>query len=370
VRARPFACVIGGVELVRALGAAGIHSLVVGPDCQRLRRSRFAVRAPVPESGPLADVLLEVAAGLDEPPVIFTDHDEALLELSRERERLAPAVRFLLPPADLVDDLTDKGRFQDLARRLDLPVPPGRRIDPAQEDPADVELGFPLVLKPVPFRNHAWRETFGGAAKALRVDDRAQLEERWPQLLATGLQFLAQELVAGDETHVVSYHVYIDRRGAVAGEFTGRKIRTFPAEFGMSSSLVTTTDEPLVRAGRDAVERLGLLGPAKLDFKRDAGGRLYLLEVNPRFTLWVQPGAVAGVNLAAIAYADLTGTPSPNGATARAGVRWISPRNDLAAARASGVPLYRWLPWAIRCETNQASAWNDPGPALWGRVAR
>jgi predicted ATP-grasp superfamily ATP-dependent carboligase len=45
------------------------------------------------------------------------------------------------------------------------------------------------------------------------------------------------------------------------------------------------------------------------------------LEINPRFTLWHHAGAVAGVNIPALVYADLTGTPRPATARAKAGVR-------------------------------------------------
>jgi predicted ATP-grasp superfamily ATP-dependent carboligase len=354
---------------VRALGQAGIRSLVLGPDRDRLRHSRFAVRAAAGGAGPPLEVLDRIAQVAGDRPVVFTDCDETLVELSAGRDRLTGAFRYLMPAHDLVLDLTDKGRFQRLAERLDLPVPAGRNVSPEREDPDGLELEFPLVLKPVPFRNDRWRAAFGGGAKALRVDNRARLVDLWPLLASTGLDFMAQAMVAGDETHIVSYHAYVDSDGEVAGEFTGRKIRTHPAEFGMSCALITTEDEPLARAGRELVARLGLVGPAKLDFKRDATGRPHLLEVNPRFTLWAHPGAVAGVNLPAIAWADLTGAPRPRMRTARPGVRWIKPRDDLAAARASGVPLMRWLPWAIRCESNQAFAWNDPAPAIRHRIA-
>jgi D-aspartate ligase len=372
VKGRPqrgaFACVFGGAELVRALGEAGIRSVVLGADSDRLRHSRYAVSVPMARDGPLIDVLERMAAFAHEPPVLFTDCDDTLLELSGGRDRLT-GFRFLLPDHELVLDLTDKARFQRLAERLGLPVPAGRTLRPASDDPVTVDLRFPVVLKPVPFRNAHWSETFGSGAKALRVDGRERLEELWPLLAATGLDFMAQHLVAGDETHIVSYHVYVASDGRVAGEFTGRKIRTYPAEFGMSCALVTTVDEPLRRAGRDLIERIGLRGPAKLDFKRGPGGGLHLLEVNPRFTLWAHPGALAGVNLPGIAWADLTGAPLPPLRAARPGVRWIRPRDDLAAARESGVPLRRWLPWAIRCESNQAFAWNDPAPAIRHRIA-
>jgi D-aspartate ligase len=373
VKGRPqrgaFACVFGGAELVRALGTAGIGSVVMGPDSDRLRHSRYAVSVPMARDGPLVEVLERMAAAAHEPPVLFTDCDATLLELSAARDRLAPGFRFLLPDHELLLDLTDKARFQRLAERLGLPVPAGRTLRPAADDPATADLRFPLVVKPVPFRNQHWTETFGTGAKALRVDDRARLEELWPLLDATGLDFMAQELVSGDETHIVSYHVYVDTDGRIAGEFTGRKIRTYPAEFGMSCALVTTDDPPLARAGRELVERIGLSGPAKLDFKRGPGGSLHLLEVNPRFTLWAHPGALAGVNLPAIAWADLTGSPRPAVRPARPGVRWIRPRDDLAAARESGMPLRRWLPFAIGCQSNQAFAWNDPAPAIRHRIA-
>ena len=366
---RALACVVGGFELVRALGMAGIRSIVVGPGSERVRMSRYAVRAPDPGPGRLGDVLTRVATMADQPPVLFTELDEVLLQLSAERDRVTAGFRILLPSHDLLLELTDKERFQRLAEELELPVPRGRRLRPALGEPADIDLRYPLVIKPIPFRNARWQTAFDDA-KGVRVADARQLAQLWPLLAHTGLEFMAQELVPGEETQVVSYHAYVGAGGAVLGEFTGRKIRTHPAEFGMSSALVTTDDEPLARAGRDILGRIGLLGPAKLDFKLDASGGLHLLEVNPRFTLWTHPGAVAGVNLPAIAYADLTGAPLPRPARARAGVRWVKPRSDLAAAREKGIPLHRWLSWAIRCETSPAFAWNDPAPALRRLLAR
>ena len=366
---RALACVVGGFELVRALGIGGIRSIVVGPGSERVRMSRYAVRVPDPGPGELGDVLARVAAMADQPPVLFAEEDEVLLQLSADRDRLAAGFRILLPAHELILKLTDKERFQRLAEELDLPVPRARRLLPERGDPAEIDLRYPLVVKPVPFRNARWQTAFDDA-KVVRISDARQLTEMWPLLAGTGLEFMAQELVPGDETHVVSYHAYADAGGAILGEFTGRKIRTHPVEFGMSSALVTTDDEPLARAGRDILGRIGVVGPAKLDFKLDAAGGLHLLEVNPRFTLWAHPGAIAGVNLPAIAYADLTGAPLPRPARARGGVRWVKPRSDLAAARANGIPLHRWLSWAIRCETSPAFAWNDPAPALRRLIAR
>ena len=131
------------------------------------------------------------------------------------------------------------------------------------------------------------------------------------------------------------------------------------------------TDSPEVTSlGRDLVRRLGLRGVAKFDFKRAPDGRLYLLEVNPRFTLWHHLGARAGVNIPALVYADLAGLPRAHVQTARAGVRWCKPWGDVAAAHAAGVPFLKWLPWALSCEAKRVVAWDDPMPFVRGMLWR
>jgi len=192
----------------------------------------------------------------------------------------------------------------------------------------------------------------------------------WPLLRAINIDLLAQELIPGPEARLESYHCYVDRHGSVAGEFTGRKIRTYPASYGHTTALEITDAPDVGRQGRDIVERLGLTGVAKLDFKRGRAGELHLLEINPRFTLWHHPGALAGVNIPALVHADLTGTPRPAVTRARAGVRWCRVWRDLPAARAARVPLTAWLPWALRCEAKSALSWRDPMPVVRSTLHR
>jgi D-aspartate ligase len=108
---------------------------------------------------------------------------------------------------------------------------------------------------------------------------------------------------------------------------------------------------------------------AKVDFKRAADERLWLLEVNPRFNLWHHPGAVAGVNLPALVWADLTGQPRPPAGRARPCVRWCDPWEDAAASKAAGSLGLRWAVWALGCEAKSGFAWDDPMPFLRGVLA-
>jgi len=221
-----------------------------------------------------------------------------------------------------------------------------------------------VILKPLT-RRKPW-DAIGGSRKALQVDTPEALRELWPHLVAVNMDLLAQ----GPETHIESYHVYVDQQDTIVGEFTGQKIRTYPASYGYSTALTITDKADVTAQGRALVQRLKLRGVAKFDFKRGPDGRLHLLEINPRFNLWHHPGAIAGVNLPALVYADLVGFPRPAVPRARAGVRWCLVWKDLPAARASGMPLLEWLPWALRCEAKSAIAWDDPMPLLRGALSR
>lgn len=200
------------------------------------------------------------------------------------------------------------------------------------------------------------------------MDSTHQLRRLWPRLADAGQEVLVQELVPGPESAVESYHAYVDAEGLVAGEFTGRKIRTYPLDYGLSCSVAISHAPDAMALGREVVSRLGLTGVLKVDFKRDPRGGLHVLEVNPRFTLWSHLGARAGVNLPALVYADLAGLPRPRVGEPKAGARWCSLDGDRRAARESGVPFWVWLPWAMRSDALANFTWSDPMPLLRGAL--
>lgn len=368
------ACVMGDLDLVRALGLGGVESVVVAPPGAPARFSRFT-RAALPWTDPwdrpdqLVDTLVAHGAAQCQPPVLFYQEDRSLLMVSRHRARLAGAFRFTVPDATLVEELVDKGRFSALAARLGLPVPPARCFQPAQEPPPSPEdLRYPVILKPHTRRPETW-DPLGRGRKAIRLDGPEALRALWDPLAAAGLAVMIQRFIPGPESRIESYHVYVDQAGEIAAEFTGRKIRTHPAQCGDSTALEITAAGDVTALGRDIVRRLNLRGVAKLDFKRGPDGRLYLLEINPRFTLWHHLGAAAGVNIPALVYGDLLGLHRPSRRRARVGTRWCRMWTDWQPARAAGVSLAHWLRWALACEARPACTWDDPlpllGAALW-----
>jgi D-aspartate ligase len=361
------ACVMGDIDLLRSLALERIPCAVVSrPGVPALYSRHAGSRLAWDDHGEgnekLIERLLEFGAAQTEPPVLFYQEDAQALLISRHRQRLAKAFRFVAAETNLVEDLLDKARFQMLAERHALPVPPGRRFDPRTIEPALLGLRFPLTIKPLTQldrRNDAF-----GDHKVLYAENPEALRALWPQLAALGRDLLAQEFVHGSEARIESYHCYVDRQGRIVGEFAGRRIRSYPVRFGSTTALEITDAADVRRLGRNVIERLGLTGVATLDFKRDMQGHLKLLGINPHFSLWHHPGALAGVNIPALVYADLTGAPRPASMRVKAGLRWCHPWQDFAAARAAGEPLLAWARWAFSVPAKSARWLDDPLPLL------
>jgi len=373
----PLAYVLGDMDLVRPLGLAGIRCVVVAPDPGGLAHSRYTERTlsfPTEgrTEGEMVDTLVNFGMRETQPPVLYFQEDTHLLMVSRHRRRLAQAFRFALPAADFIEQLVDKARFQRLSEERALPVPRTRVLHPTPDSqPPALDLRYPLIVKPLT-RLESWA-TIERGGKALALESAADLAALWPRLTAAGIDLLAQELIPGPESAIESYHVYVDAQGEVAGEFTGRKIRTLPATYGHSTALtltdIRTQGADVAALGRDVAVRIGLRGVAKFDFKRAPDGGLHLLEINPRFNLWHHLGAVAGVNLPALVYADLTGRSRPRAAIARAGTCWCRLKQDRLAVREAGGSTLAWLLWAARCEASPIH-WDDPMPFLHPKLQR
>jgi D-aspartate ligase len=363
----PLAIVLGDSNLLKPLARARIPCALAIPPHAPLRFSRHArhVLTWRDEGSPdrQGAGLIGFAASQSVPPVLVFQSDAQLLWVSRHRDELRGVARFAIADRELVESLVDKTAFVALADRHRLPVPPSVMLSAVDDYAPPPDAAIPGVLKPATRTiDEAWQR-LAGDRKVLTVASPLVLDALRPQLETYGRPLLLQREIAGPETRIESYHVYVDVAGNVVAEFTGRKIRTLPLEKGITTSVEVLPIRDVLEAGRQVVERIGLTGVAKLDFKRAPDGALFLLEINPRFSLWNNPGALAGFNIPAAVYADLVGLPRPRFAQGTYRARWFN-LNDLAAARASGISLAGWLAWLVRDRPTSGLALDDPLPTM------
>src|SRR5205085_7239369 len=137
---------------------------------------------PWDRSAELVEEMVAFGLKQPEPPVLFYQEDRSLLLVSRHRERLRQAFRFVIPDAKLVEQLVDKHAFQKLAQKLGLPVPPARAVSPADEPMPDLAaFTFPVIVKPITRRNDQWQNV-ATEGKALQLDSEGDLRTLWPKL--------------------------------------------------------------------------------------------------------------------------------------------------------------------------------------------
>ena len=383
-RERPPVVLIGGLNLVRALGLARIPVIVAWPegDAPALASRYCGAHLRLPDfERPEAAALALARAGerladaLGAPVPLFYGNDDGLDLVLRHRALLEPRFRLALNDPQLADALLDKDRFQDLARRRDLPVP--RSLDWR----GALAHAGPLLAKPR--SKLAWERSpvhlrlFGRRGKACIFGSGAELAAH-PLAAQLKDELLLQEYVAGDDRGLWSFHGFADGEGALLAWFVGRKIRTFPALTGVSTYLELAHDAELAALGSRIAAALPLKGVFKMDFKRDAStGSWRLLEVNARYNLWHYLGARNGINVPAVAYDFLVRGERP--AAPRSGYRtrhrWLSLRLDWRAFRSLAargeLSAWDWLASLARGpKVYELFAWSDPAPFLRNALRR
>jgi D-aspartate ligase len=376
---RPAAVVCGDLNLLRCFAGHDVSTIVAAwhPAEATLRsrycRERALIAPPEEPERALAD-LEELGKRQPDRPVLYYGCDKLLLLVSRHRERLQRWYRFRMPSEERIEQLVDKIAFAKLAAARNLHVP---ETVASEEVGSVAELArsipLPCVLKPA---NHTgWFASRPGMPpeKAIRATDIGELRAAYEELSRHAGRFVAQRWVHGGEDRIYSYHAYVGEGLEPLGHFVGKKIRTYPRRAGVSTFLELVKDPEVAELGAYVVKQLAIEGPVKVDFKRDASsGRLYLLEVNPRFTLWNYLGAVCGVNLPRLAYGDLVGAPRSAMDDYRTGVRWLSLGNDLRACMREYLPagdlnLASWMRSYWAPTVFDVFSWRDPAP--WSSAA-
>jgi predicted ATP-grasp superfamily ATP-dependent carboligase len=372
--------VLGDLTLVRPLGAARIPVVLAALGADDVtRHSRYVqhhleVPGFEPEHADASAARLcalgaRLHALLGRKVPLFYNSDRHLEMLYRHRAAFSES--FLLPLNDepLAGALHDKARFYPLCEAHGVLVP--RTLQSADEIEASLQaLREPLLVKPK--RKTAWRPLqralLGGDGKARVFATRAALRAH-PEFARFQDEIIVQECIAGDVGSLYSFHGYVSTAGRLLAAYGGRKIRTWPMFAGESCFIELVKFPALEAAGREVIERLGLRGPFKIDFIRDAvTGRFYTLEINARFNLWNQLGAAHGINLPALAYDSMVHGREPTQSpdyTPR--YRWLDAYRDYLTFREEHQRgALGWSEWLSSLASPrivyETFAWRDPLP--------
>lgn len=224
--------------------------------------------------------------------VLVPTVDTELLPLAAARERFeAQGVALLLAPRPGMETCLDKW---SLMQALDgvVPLPRSSSLEPGF-CAEDWEL--PVIVKP--------RSGSGSRGISL-VETAAELAG----LAADGgEEMLVQQHLPGAE---YSIDVLAGIDGAVRAAVPRLRLKI---DSGIAITSRTLHDERLEEMGRRAFEALGLTGVANVQAREDAAGEPRLMEINPRFPGTMPLTVSAGINMPALALAEVLGEPLPPG---------------------------------------------------------
>jgi len=252
-----------------------------------------------------ADLVFNLFEGwLDQP-----ESESAVARLLEER-----GIPFTGSPSDVICLALDKAAVKSRLAEAGIPTPRYRLLAPDDIDSFDLE--FPCIVKP------RQADASHGITPENVVYDRSTLKK---QVIRLGERFgeevLIEELVEGEEFNAtvmgnlrlmalpVSEIVYRLPEGMP-------RILTYEAKWEPASTYYKGTfhvcpadvDAGLRQRISDlAVESftcLGCRGYARVDFRRDRWGRLYVLEVNPNPDIAPDAGAVRQARAAGMSYRE------------------------------------------------------------------
>jgi len=360
----------GGLGIVRSLGRLGVPVYSVGCDwwepafSSRYCRGRFFLNI---ESGATEETigrLLEIGQKVGGRPILIPTTDDTAIWVAENAEALESGYNFPRQDASLVRILCDKGRMQDLARRSGVPT--AQAVIPRSK--ADVEqfletAVFPVMVKAT-IGDHLRRRA--GGTKFVIQTPRELLDLYVRAEDHQSPDLLIQEFIPGDDW---MFDGYFDGNSQCLLGVTGKKIRRFPANTGVTSLGVCLHNRTVEKTTLDFMKAIGYQGILDIGYRYDRrDGRYKVLDVNPRigctFRLFT---ATNGMDVARALYLDLTGQPV-SASQAADGRKWIVEDFDLFSAirsrRDGGLNLKDWLSSLRGVEEAACFALDDPLPFL------
>ncbi|MCK9503431.1 MAG: ATP-grasp domain-containing protein [Porticoccaceae bacterium] len=319
-----------GLYVVREAARAGLNMGLLDATRGCAFASRYPVFAAVMPPASLLDWLRGLNQSSPAPLLVPTSDIwiEAVMQL-----RLSPAVALRFPAyADMAGALLDKLSFHTLCKSHGMETPgvwQARNKEELRALAAKVPL--PCILKPALI--HRARGFLRGRKVLLARNEAEFLTQ--VAAMPEGLgEWLVQEIIPGAESAITLFGGYIDRSGAPRQVFTGRKLRQYPAGFGSASLVTSVPCKETESLTLKFLSKIGFRGICGAEFKRDPrDGRLKIIEINPRPTLWFQATHDAGCRILEAAWRDMAGQEQIAEIIPRTDVLWRYLFKDMASAQ-------------------------------------
>ena len=271
------------LAFTRSLGRAG-HWVAVGSNqgihapAALSRYCRLSFRYPVSTDD---------ASGFAEASLEFVRHhpvdliipvtDWTVLPLSQRRDQFQEVSRLALAAHTALETVSDKYKTIELARALNIPVPQTILVRSLEDLHPAQGLKFPVVVKDrFSARWLGNRAVFGSVSYAYSWND---LRQKVQQRLSEAEDVLVQEFTSGAGIGFSCFAA----NGDIHLPFEWLRIREVdPRGSGSSARRSIPVDREILDFSRALIMSAGFQGIAMVEFKKQPGGRVTLMEINGR----------------------------------------------------------------------------------------
>jgi len=365
----------GGLGIARSLGRLQVPVYSVDATrwetafSSRYCRGRFILNTGSGAPEESIAKLLEIGQRLEGRPILIPTTDQGAIWVAEHATALQEGYCFPRQDASLTRLLCDKGRMQELARRNGVPT--AQAMVPRSKRDVEQFLDtavFPVMVKATDadrLRRHAGGTKFVIQTPRELLALYARAEERdEPNLLI-------QEFIPGEDW---MFDGYFDKNSECLFGLTGKKIRRFPVDTGITSLGVCLPNETVEKTTTEFMKAIGYHGILDIGYRYDQrDGQYKVLDVNPRIGCTFQLlTATNGMDVARALYLDMTGQPVVR-AQAAEGRKWIVEDFDLFSAlrwrRDRALKLKDWVRSLRGVQEAACFASDDPLPFLMMVVA-
>jgi len=295
---------------VRSLGRRGLRVAAAADRNAPAFSSRWCEQDfvfPPEEASGAYLARLEQWLGASGAPTVIPSHDGTIALLRQHRARLEQrgGARLALADEPALAVAINKERTSAVAKRLGLRVPREIIVRDVDDLPLAVtEIGLPAVIKPC----ESW---LGNGAGGVRVAPelvvtRDEAHHAVERVTRFGDAILIQQFLTGRREAVS----FLYAGGEMYARFAQWAMRTHPPLGGASVVRQSIAVPPDIGWHAESLVReINLEGYSEVEFRRDAAGEPYLMEINPRLSASVEVAVRAGVDFPYLLYQWASGEP-------------------------------------------------------------
>lgn len=329
------------LAVVRSLGRRGLPICVVSNHNSPAIYSRYvSYKFDLPkDEQDQVNLLLQIAEVYElKGWSIFPDGDKNASMLAKNYGQLSSYYQLTTPVWDVLKWAIDKKNTYQMAAELRVAFP--RVFYPRSlEDIGKIDGLFPMIIKPT---NHQGEDAFSNS-RAYLVQNHDELVELYNEMIqiTDASVILVQEMIPNGPGVQFSYAALCKEGKVLADMFVERK-RLSPAQFGVSTYVVSLDDLEIKEPARLWLDKVGYTGLVEIDFILDRRDGIYkMLDVNARPWGWVEMSAYAGVDFPYLMWCLSQGQDIKE-VHGRGGIGWARTLMDIEEMIRSTPRLISW----------------------------